>query len=56
MVKTYICDESHIEAGMNPNTLKTILGHASLKETMDRYSHVMPDTKAEEMAMIASAF
>lgn len=45
-----------IEAGMQPQVLKTILGHSSLAMTMDLYSHVLPDTKAEEMAKIASAF
>lgn len=41
-----------IEAGMNANTLKTILGHSSLAMTMDLYAHVMPNTKAEEMKLI----
>lgn len=45
-----------IEAGMNPQVLKTILGHSKLATTMDLYSHVMPDTKAEEMKKIAVAF
>lgn len=45
-----------IEAGMNPQTLKTILGHASLSMTMDLYAHVLPDTKREEMEKIAGAF
>ena len=45
-----------IEAGMQPQTLKTILGHSSLAMTMDLYSHVMPETRAEEMEKIASAF
>ena len=38
-----------IEAGMPPQVLKTILGHSSLAMTMDLYSHVLPDTKAEEI-------
>lgn len=38
-----------IESGMNPQTLKTILGHSSLAMTMDLYAHVMPNTKKEEM-------
>ena len=38
-----------IENGMNPQTLKAILGHSSLSMTMDLYSHVMEDTKAQEM-------
>ena len=45
-----------IEAGMQPQTLKTILGHSSLAMTMDLYSHVLPTTKQEEMDKIASAF
>ncbi len=38
-----------IENGMNPQTLKAILGHSSLSMTMDLYSHVMEDTKVQEM-------
>lgn len=45
-----------IEAGMQPQVLKTILGHSSLAMTMDLYSHVLPDTKAEEMEKIVNVF
>lgn len=45
-----------IEAGMPPQVLKSILGHSSLSMTMDLYSHVMPETRAEEMEKIAKAF
>ncbi|MEE0691484.1 MAG: site-specific integrase [Lachnospiraceae bacterium] len=45
-----------IEAGMKPQTLKTILGHSNLSMTMDLYSHVLPDTKAAEMEKLASMF
>ena len=45
-----------IESGMNPQVLKVILGHATLSMTMDLYSHVLPDTKAEQMAKVANAF
>lgn len=45
-----------IEAGMQPQVLKTILGHSSLAMTMDLYSHVMADTKANEMEKIDMAF
>lgn len=41
-----------IENGMNPNTLKEILGHTSLSMTMDLYAHVMPETKVNEMNLI----
>ena len=45
-----------IEAGMPPQVLKTILGHSSLAMTMDLYSHVLSDTKANEMEKIANVF
>ena len=41
-----------IEQGMNPQTLKTILGHSSLSMTMDLYAHVLPDTKERELSKI----
>ena len=45
-----------IQAGMQPQVLKTILGHSSLAMTMDLYSHVLPNTKSEEMQKIANVF
>lgn len=45
-----------IENGMEPQILKTIMGHSSLSMTMDLYSHVLPDKKAAEMEKIQSAF
>lgn len=33
-----------IEAGMQPKTLQKLLGHSSLKTTMDRYVHVTDDS------------
>ena len=45
-----------IENGMNPQTLKAILGHSTLSMTMDLYSHVLPDKKQEEMQLIAQMF
>ena len=44
-----------IEQGMQPNTLKSILGHSSLKMTMDLYAHVMPNTKQAELEKISFA-
>lgn len=44
-----------IEQGMQPNTLKALLGHSSLKMTMDLYAHVMPNTKYEELSKIRFA-
>ena len=45
-----------IEAGMEPQVLKAILGHSTLSMTMDLYAHVMSDKKAEEMEKIAGSF
>jgi len=45
-----------IENGMQPQVLKTILGHSKLAMTMDLYSHVLPNIKAEEMQKIANLF
>ena len=33
-----------IESGMQPKTLQKLLGHSSLKMTMDRYVHVTDDS------------
>ncbi len=44
------------EKGMPLQVLKTILGHSSLAMTSDLYSHVLPDTKQEEMQKIANLF
>ncbi len=38
-----------LEAGIPLKVMQTILGHSSLSMTADLYSHVLPDTKAEEM-------
>lgn len=38
-----------LEAGIPLKIMQTILGHNSLAMTADLYSHVLPDTKAEEM-------
>ena len=41
-----------ISRGMKPKTLQKILGHNSLKMTMDLYCHVEEDTLREEMALM----
>lgn len=45
-----------IENGMVPQVLKAILGYATLAMTIDLYSHVLPDTKAEQMERVSGAF
>ncbi len=46
----------YIEEGGNMQTLKKILGHNSLAMTADLYSHVLPDTKQQEMKQIENGF
>ena len=41
-----------IRAGVPPNTLKEILGHASLSMTMDLYAHVSQSDKRHAMEML----
>lgn len=41
-----------LESGMNPQTLKELLGHSSYSMTMDLYGHVMENTKKDEMNRI----
>ena len=41
-----------IEQGGNMQTLKKILGHSSIKMTMDLYAHVLPDTMQDEMQKV----
>ncbi|MDE6873843.1 MAG: site-specific integrase, partial [Lachnospiraceae bacterium] len=41
-----------IAKGMRPKTLQKILGHSSLKMTMDLYCHVSDDTIKQEMSAV----
>lgn len=43
-----------IEAGMMPKTLQTILGHANLAMTMDRYVHTTDEQRVLEMDRISA--
>ena len=45
-----------LEAGMQPQTLKAILGHATLSMTVDLYGHVLDNQKQEEMEKVQDAF
>lgn len=42
-----------IEQGMKPNTLKKILGHSSIRITMDIYAHVLPNIQMEEIEALS---
>lgn len=41
------------ESGIQPKTVQSYLGHASLKMTMDLYTHVLDTKKQEEMDKLA---
>ena len=44
-----------LEDGMDPQILKTILGHSKIAITLDLYGHVLPDTKVDAMNKIKIA-
>ena len=44
-----------IEAGMQPKTLQTIMGHTDIKMTMNLYGHCMDDTVKEAMESLKIA-
>ena len=44
-----------IENGGNPKTLQMLLGHSTFSMTMDVYTHVLPDTKLNELEQIEKA-
>lgn len=43
-----------LENGIQPKVMQELLGHTSFSMTMDIYSHVLPDTKADEIQKIAN--
>lgn len=45
-----------LENGIPPKVMQEILGHTSITMTLDIYSHVLPDTKAEEIMKVSGLF
>ena len=43
---------AEIENGMKLQVQKTILGHSNISMTMDLYSHVLRDEKAQEKLLM----
>jgi integrase len=34
-----------LEANVNPRVVQEMIGHAKIRQTMDTYSHVLPNTQ-----------
>ena len=45
-----------LEKGIPPKVVQELLGHSTIKTTMDIYTHVLPETKKEEIQKIANLF
>ena len=45
-----------LENGIPPKVVQELLGHSTIKTTMDIYTHVLPKTKNEEIQKIAKLF
>lgn len=45
-----------LEKGIPPKVVQELLGHSTIKTTLDIYTHVLPETKAEEIKKIAGLF
>lgn len=45
-----------IEAGMQPKVLQRLLGHASIKTTMDRYVHVSSDSLVNGVKLFEAGY
>ena len=46
----------HADLGIPPRVMQEILGHKSITMTLDIYSYVLPDKKAEEINKMAAMF
>ena len=45
-----------LEKGIPPKVVQDILGHSSITMTLDLYTHVLPQTKADEIKKLATLF
>ncbi|WP_442636625.1 tyrosine-type recombinase/integrase [Rossellomorea marisflavi] len=43
----HTCASLLLSAGVHPKVVQELLGHSSIKVTMDKYSHLMPNMQAE---------
>lgn len=45
-----------MEKGIPPKVMQELLGHTSITMTLDIYSHVLPNTKAQEIKKLTNMF
>lgn len=45
-----------MEKGIPPKVMQELLGHTSIIMTLDIYSHVLPNTKAQEIKKLTNMF
>jgi integrase len=51
----HTCATLLLRRNVNPKIVQEMLGHATISQTMDTYSHVMPDMQTEAAAAMESA-
>jgi integrase len=52
----HTCATLLVRNNVNPKIVQELLGHANISETMDTYSHVLPDMQGEAVSAMESAF
>ena len=45
-----------LQNGEHPKVVQEMLGHANISETMDTYSHVLPDMQTDAMKRLGALF
>ena len=50
----HTCAARAVEGGMQPKVLQKLLGHASIKTTMDRYVHVTDSSMADAVRLFGA--
>ncbi len=48
----HTCATLMLSQGVNPKVVQELLGHATISQTMDTYSHVMPDMQEKAAAAL----
>jgi integrase len=51
----HTCATLLLSRNVNPKIVREMLGHATISQTMDTYSHVLPDMQDEAVAALETA-